>query len=115
MSQLAQHLQPPEPRHVPSSRERAAVRRLATARLISLTGSGAAFAALAYIMFQLTGESRWVSWTLLLTFGAQGLFAPLGSALGDRFDRRKVLVIADLAAAAGFVALAFAQTPASCS
>ena len=27
-------------------------------------------------------------WTLLLTFGAQGLFALLGSALGDRFDRR---------------------------
>jgi MFS family permease len=100
-----------EPRHVPSPRERAAVRRLASARLVSLTGSGAAFAALAYIMFQLTGESRWVSWTLLLTFGAQGLFAPLGSALGDRFERRKVLVIADLAAAAGFVALAFAQTP----
>jgi MFS family permease len=98
-------------RHAPPARERAAVRRLATARLISLTGSGAAFAALAYIMFQLTGESRWVSWTLLLTFGAQGLFAPLGSALGDRFDRRKVLVIADLAAAAGFVALAFARTP----
>ena len=62
----------PEPRHVPSARERAAVRRLAAARLISLTGSGAAFAALAFIMFQLTGESRWVSWTLLLTFGAKG-------------------------------------------
>ncbi|HVF07137.1 MAG TPA: MFS transporter, partial [Actinomycetota bacterium] len=102
---------PSEPRHATPSRERAAVRRLATARLVSLTGSGAAFAALAYIMFQLTGESRWVSWTLLLTFGAQGVFAPLGSALGDRFDRRRVLVIADLAAAAGFVALAFARTP----
>ena len=101
----------PEPRHEPSPRERAGVRRLAAARLISLTGSGAAFAALAYIMFQLTDESRWVSWTLLLTFGAQGLFAPLGSALGDRFDRRKVLVIADLVAAAGFVGLAFAETP----
>ena len=101
----------PEPRRETSPRERAAVRRLAAARLISLTGSGAAFAALAYIMFQLTGESRWVSWTLLLTFGAQGLFAPLGSALGDRFDRRKVLVIADLVAAAGFVGLAFAETP----
>ena len=46
---------------MPSARERAAVRRLAAARLISLTGSGAAFAALAFIMFQLTGESRWVS------------------------------------------------------
>ena len=101
----------PEPRQVPSALERAAVRRLASARLISLTGSGAAFAALAYIMFQLTGQSRWVSWTLLLTFGAQGMFAPLGSALGDRFDRRRVLVIADLAAAAGFVVLAFARTP----
>jgi len=98
-------------RQVPPMRERAAVRRLAAARLISLTGSGAAFAALAYIVFKLTGESRWVSWTLLLTFGAQGVLAPLGGALGDRFDRRRVLVVADLAAAVGFVGLAFARTP----
>lgn len=91
---------------------RAAVRRVATARGISLTGSGAAFAALAYIVYRLTGESAvWLSMTLLLTMGVQGLVQPITSWLGDRFDRRRVLVVSDLAAAAGFVALAFARTP----
>ena len=75
-------------------------------------GAGAAFAALAYIVYRLTGESAvWLSITLLLTMGVQGLVQPLASWLGDRFDRRRVLVALDLAAAAGFVALAFARTP----
>lgn len=91
---------------------RTAVRRVALARGISLAGSGAAFAALAYIVYRLTGESAvWLSLTLLLTMGVQGLVQPLASWLGDRFDRRRVLVASDLAAAAGFVALAFARTP----
>src|SRR5918994_3945624 len=91
---------------------RSAVRRVASARGISLTGSGAAFASLAYIVYRLTGESAvWLSVTLLLTMGLQGLVQPFASWLGDRFDRRRVLVISDLAAAAGFVALAFARTP----
>jgi MFS family permease len=91
---------------------RSAVRRVAVARGISLTGSGAAFTVLAYIVYRLTGESAiWLSVTLLLTMGVQGLVQPLASWLGDRFDRRRVLVISDLAAAAGFVALAFARTP----
>src|SRR5688500_15127449 len=91
---------------------RSAVRRVAVARGISLTGSGAAFTVLAYIVHRLTGESAiWLSVTLLLTMGMQGLVQPIASWLGDRFDRRRVLVISDLAAAAGFVALAFARTP----
>ncbi|MGH2680001.1 MAG: MFS transporter [Actinomycetota bacterium] len=91
---------------------RTAVRRVAAARGISLTGSGAAFASLAYIVYRLTDESAvWLSVTLLLTMGVQGLVQPLASWLGDRFDRRKVLVASDVGAAAGFVALAFARTP----
>jgi len=91
---------------------RSAVRRVAVARGISLTGSGAAFAVLAYIVYRLTGDSAiWLSMTLLLTMGVQGLVQPFASWLGDRFDRRRVLVISDLCAAAGFVALAFARTP----
>jgi MFS family permease len=91
---------------------RSAVRRVAVARGISLTGSGAAFTVLAYIVYRLTGESAiWLSVTLLLTMGMQGLVQPIASWLGDRFDRRRVLVISDLAAAAGFVGLAFARTP----
>src|ERR671918_160243 len=91
---------------------RSAVRRVAAARGISLTGSGAAFAALAYIVYRLTGESAvLLLGTLLLPMGVQGVVRPLASWLGDRFDRRRVLVISDLAAAGGFVALAFARTP----
>ena len=91
---------------------RTAVRRVAFARGISLTGSGAAFAALAYIVYRLTGNSAaWVSVTLLLTWGVQGLVQPVATWFGDRFDRRWVLVTSDLLAAAGFVALAFARTP----
>lgn len=91
---------------------RTAVRRVAFARAISLTGSQAAFAALAYIVYRLTGNSAaWVSLTLLLTMGLQGVVQPVASWFGDRFDRRRVLVVSDLLAAAGFVALAFARTP----
>ncbi len=92
--------------------QRQAVRRVAAARLISLAGSGAAFAALAYVIYHLTGESNtWVAWTLLLTIGAQGVFVSVASWLGDRFERRRVLVITDLCAAAGFGVLMFMRTP----
>ncbi len=92
--------------------QRRSVRRIAAARMISLAGSGAAFAALAYIVYHLTGESTaWASYTLLCTIGAQGLFVSIASGLGDRFDRRRVLVITDLAAAASFVVLALMRTP----
>jgi MFS family permease len=91
---------------------RSAVRRVAAARGISLTGSQAAFAALAYIVYRLTNESAaWLSVTLLLTMGVQGMVQPIASWFGDRFDRRRVLVVSDLLAAFGFVALAFARTP----
>jgi MFS family permease len=90
---------------------RSAVRRVAAARGISLTGSQAAFAALAYIVYRLTDESAaWLSVTLLLTMGMQGMVQPIASWFGDRFDRRRVLVVSDLLAAFGFVALAFART-----
>jgi MFS family permease len=92
--------------------QRRAVRRIAAARLISLAGSGAAFAALAYLIYHLTGRSNtWVAWTLLLTIGAQGVFVSVASWLGDRFERRRVLVITDLCAAAGFAVLMFMRTP----
>jgi MFS family permease len=91
---------------------RSAVRRVAAARLISLTGSGAAFAALAYVVYRLTGgSSAWVSLTLLATLGVEGFAQPVVSWLGDRIDRRRMLVASDLLSAAGFVALTMMRTP----
>jgi len=91
--------------------EKTAVRRLAAARLISITGGAAAYTALMYTVYDRTGSATWLSATLLLTFGVAGIFAPLGGALGDRFDRRRVMIVSDLAGAACFGAMAFVDDP----
>ena len=91
---------------------RAAVRRLAFSRLISLTGTGAAMIALPYEVYRATGSTLWLSAAMLATFGAAGLSAPFGGALGDRFDRRRVLIVADLLGAVAFGVLALVHQPA---
>ena len=95
-----------------TSSNRSAVRRLAIARLISVTGGAAAFAALNYTIYERTGSAAWLSASLLLTFGVSGLFAPLGGVLGDRFDRKRVMIASDLAGAGCFAAMALIQDPA---
>lgn len=85
---------------------RSAARRLALARVISLTGSQAAFTALLFLVFERTGSAAWVSAGLLLTLGTQGVMTLLLGPLGDRFDRRRIMVASDLLGAACFAALA---------
>jgi MFS family permease len=94
-----------------ADRPRSAVRRLALARLVSITGGAAAFAALNFTIYERTQSAAWLSASLLLTFGASGLFAPLGGMLGDRFDRRRVMIVSDLAGAVTFGAMAFVEDP----
>ena len=91
---------------------RSAVRRLATARLISLTGGAAAYAALNFTVFEKTGSASWVAVSLLLTFGVQGFIGPPAGILGDRFDRRRVLIVSDLAGAFCFGMMALSSEPA---
>ena len=50
-------------------RSRAPVRRLAVARLISITGGAAAYLALNYSIYQRTHSPAWVAAALFLTFG----------------------------------------------
>jgi MFS family permease len=88
-----------------STPSRSAARRIAAARLISLTGSQAAAISLVFLVYQRTGSAAWLSVALLLTEGAQGALAPLVGGLGDRFDRRRVMIASDLTAAVCFVAL----------
>ena len=49
--------------------------------------------------------------TLLLTFATGGLVMPLAGWVGDRFDRRRVMIVSDLAGAAVFGAMTFAHAP----
>jgi MFS family permease len=88
-----------------------AVRRLATARGISMTGSSAAYMALNFVIYQRTGSAVWVAAALLLTFGTTAVASPFAGALGDRFDRRKVMIASDLSGAACFLAMALASAP----
>ncbi|HYU94511.1 MAG TPA: MFS transporter [Actinomycetota bacterium] len=91
---------------------KAAVRRLATARLISITGGAAAYTALMFTVYERTRSPAWLSATLLLTFGVNGFVAPLAGAIGDRFDRRRVMIVSDLGGVAAFAVMAFAGDPA---
>lgn len=90
---------------------RSAVRRLAIARAISLTGGAAAFAALNFVIYERTGSAAWVAAALFLTFGTVGIASLFAGALGDRFDRRRVMILSDLAGAGCFAAMAFVDDP----
>lgn len=90
---------------------RTAVRRLALARLISITGSAAAYTALIFAIYEQTGSAAWLAAALLLTEGVSGLAGPLVSVLGDRFDRRRVMIVSDLAAAGCFAMMALVDSP----
>jgi MFS family permease len=81
-------------------------RRLAVARLVSLSGGSAAYIALVAAIFRETGSALWVSAAIFSSVVASATSAPFAGWIGDRFDRRSVLITADLAAAAASLAMA---------
>ena len=89
------------------TRPKTAVRRLAAARLISVVGGSASFTALMVTVYELTGSATWLAAALLFTFGVSGFLAPLGGAIADRFDRKRVMVVSDLLGVAAYLALTF--------
>lgn len=92
---------------------RAAVRRLALGRVISTTGTFAAGTALNYTIYRQTGSTAWLAATMLLTWGLTGFFSPLAGAIGDRVDRRKVMIWTETLAAGGWIVMSFLlSTPA---
>ena len=95
-----------------SAPSRSAARRVALARLVSYAGTSAAYIALLYVVYRRTGSSGWVAGTLLLTLGTRGVITPFAGSLGDRFDRRRVMIVSDLLGAMCFVALVPAHAPA---
>ena len=75
---------------------RSAVRRLSAARLASSGGTHAAQIALAFTVYERTHSSLWVSTSLVASAGVVGLVGPLSGRVSDRFDRRRVMVLAEL-------------------
>jgi MFS family permease len=90
---------------------RSSVRRLAIAATISVLGSDAAFVALAVEIYRRTHSAVWLAAMMLLTFGITGVIKPFAGALGDRFDRRRVMIGSDLLGVLAFGALGFIDSP----
>ncbi len=88
---------------------RIAIRRLAAARVISVTGSEAAWIALMVAIYSATHSTVWMSAALFVNIGGAGIFTPLVGALGDRIDRRRVMIGSELAAAVVAAAMAVAH------
>jgi MFS family permease len=86
------------------------VRRLAAADLLTTTGSGVAGTALSFHIYVQTHSAYWLAATLLLTFGITGVFAPAAGLIVDRFDRKTVMIVANLLGAACWASLIMTQS-----
>lgn len=91
---------------------RSAVYRLAIARGVSITGGAAAFTALMFAVYEKTDHNPvWLAGTLILTFGMNGVLGWFAGTLGDRFDRRIVMIVSELSGAGVFAVAAFVHAP----
>jgi MFS family permease len=79
--------------------------------LISVTGGAGAYTALNFTVWDLTHSPGMQALSLLLTFGVAGILGPFAGALGDRFDRRKVMIWAEAVASCFFVGMVFVDDP----
>jgi MFS family permease len=78
---------------------RIAIRRLAAARVISVTGSEAAWIGLMVAIYADTHSTVWMSAALFVAIGASGVATPILGPLGDRLDRRRVMIASEAATA----------------
>lgn len=75
---------------------------------VSLVGAGLTAFALGVHVYQTTGSVRAFTLIQLMAFAPSAVLSPLAGALTDRWDRRRVLIACDLAAAVVPLALACA-------
>ncbi len=95
-----------------SASVRADVRKLALGRFLSFTGTIASGTALNFTLYEQTGSAWWVALSLFLTWGVRGFFAPVAGMIGDRFDRRVVMIVSELGGAIAWIfAAIFVDSP----
>jgi MFS family permease len=79
--------------------------------MVSGVGSGATAVAFGFFLYDRTGSAVWLSVWYFLSFGITGILTPVAGWLADRFDRRRIIILADVAAAACSLALVGVSQP----
>jgi MFS transporter, DHA3 family, macrolide efflux protein len=83
-----------------------AVRRLAISQGLSYAGRGAALTALIWALYSSTSSAWWLSAAMLAIFGSATAVSPWTGHVGDRHDRRVVIMISAALGAVGFATCA---------
>jgi MFS family permease len=78
---------------------RPAIYRIAAGGLVDSLGSSAMAVVFGFFLYDRTGSAVWLSAWYFLNFGITGVLTPVAGWLADRFDRRRLIIISDLAAA----------------
>jgi len=86
-------------------------RTLWIGQFISQIGDYLALIAALVVIQKLSGSALWLGFTAMALTLPQLLFGLVGGVMADRFDRKKVMVISDLARAAAILILIWAKSP----
>jgi MFS family permease len=89
---------------------RPVLRRIFSAQFLAELGDGVSLVALPLYVWARTGSEVWTSLTFAVELALGVVFAVIGGALADRFDRQRVLLVSYLVRASLLV-LAFAINP----
>jgi MFS family permease len=76
-----------------------------SAALLSNVGMWMSNLTIPFVLYQITGSAIWVGFFALANFVPSIILAPIGGVIADRFDRRKVLIVTQLGAAAAAASL----------
>lgn len=87
------------------------MRLFALASLLSQTGGRIAGVALAYVVYDRTGSPVWLAMTFLFNFGLTGFLTPFAGHVADRIDRRRVIVVSNVASAVCWTVFVFVREP----
>ncbi|WP_353950576.1 MFS transporter [Knoellia sp. S7-12] len=83
--------------------------RFWASRVVTIVGSSVTSVALPVLVYHLTGSAAQTSAMFAVSTVSMVVFGLGGGVIGDRFDRRRIMVAADLVSAAAIASLVFAH------
>jgi MFS family permease len=98
-------------RTVPRDEVRGAIHRLALSRAVTYTGGSSAYIALLSVLYERTRSPTLVAAGAFASFAVPALVSPATGWIGDRYDRRTVLVLSELSGALFSLAMALTVLP----